>query len=273
MHAFEQICVRLRHASGLNRAGWLWDSLRPAYNGLIRLIGKEGLQRTINGTDVVRVLPEFRAIVEVYEPEVWRLLMEEVRPGDMIVDVGAFVGLYTMALAKRVGGGGRVTAFEPDPNNFSVLRRHLELNGMTSRVQLVQAAAGAEERKVPFSVGASQSSLGTGPGTRIEVDSVRLDSLFRDRRVDLLKMDVEGFEEHVLRGASELLADQRRRPRAIFIEVHPYAWKDAGTTSESLLGILKAHGYRAFHLDGRPIESPIDWYGEMVARAPVSREA
>jgi FkbM family methyltransferase len=266
MHPFEQLCVRLRHAPGLNGAGWLWDRVRPAYDHLINVLGGRGLERRINSTDVIRVAPRFRGVTEVYEPEVWRLLMNETRTGDVVADVGAFIGLYAVALAQRVGPSGRVLAFEPDPVNFAGLRAHVELNGVTDSVHLFPAAVGQMEGRVSFSVGGSQSSLSNSVGQRIEVDSVRLDSAVGNGRVDILKIDVEGFEEHVLRGGATLLADPRRRPRAIFIEVHPYAWKEAGTTSESLLGMLRGHGYSAFGLDGRAIEGPIDWYGEVVAR-------
>lgn len=266
MHAFEQLCVKLRHAPGLKRAGWLWNSLRPTYDAVVRRLGNEGLERRINGTDTIRVLPEFRSVTESYEPDVWPLLMGEVRSGDVVADVGGFIGLYAVALAKRVGDSGQVIAFEPDPENFAVLRRHVELNAVNARVRLIPKAVGQSEGRVAFSVGGAQSSLGNGEGKSIEVDVTRLDTAVPSGRVDILKVDVEGFEEHVLRGAAGVLGNPQRRPRVIFIEVHPYAWKTAGTTSESLLGVLRGHGYDVFHVDGRPVEVPIDWYGEMVAR-------
>jgi FkbM family methyltransferase len=267
MHAFEQLCVKLRHAPGLKRAGWLWNSLRPTYDAVVRRLGNEGLERRINGTDTIRVLPEFRSVTESYEPDVWPLLMGEVRPGDVVADVGGFIGLYAVALAKRVGDSGQVIAFEPDPENFAVLRRHVELNAVNARVRLIPKAVGQTEGRVTFSVGGAQSSLGGGEGKSIEVDATRLDTVVPTSRIDILKIDVEGFEEHVLSGAAGLLADARRRPRVIFIEVHPYAWTVARTTSDSLLGLLRRYGYRAFHVDGRLIDAPIDWYGELVARA------
>ena len=77
-------------------------------------------------------------------------------------------------------------------------------------------------------------------------------------------MDVEGFEEDVLRGAEQLLSDEARAPRLIYIEAHPYNWHLCGTTSESLLGQLQRHGYRVEHLDGTPV-TRIENYGEIVA--------
>jgi hypothetical protein len=97
------------------------------------------------------------------------------------------------------------------------------------------------------------------------VPVVRLDTHFAGQRLDLLKVDVEGFEEEVLAGAEELLGDPGRAPRSIFIEVHPYNWHLCGTTSQSLLGRLRRLGYAVEHLDERAVEKIIN-YGEVVAR-------
>ena len=75
---------------------------------------------------------------------------------------------------------------------------------------------------------------------------------------------MEGYEELVLEGARELLSDYLRKPRAIYIEVHPYAWPAVGTTSESLLDLLEEHAYAAYFLTGEPVEK-IERYGEIVA--------
>jgi hypothetical protein len=75
---------------------------------------------------------------------------------------------------------------------------------------------------------------------------------------------VEGYEELVLQGARGLLSDHLRRPRAIYIEVHPYAWSGPGTTSDSLLNLLQEHAYAVYFLTGEPVDK-IDRYGEIIA--------
>ena len=84
-------------------------------------------------------------------------------------------------------------------------------------------------------------------------------------RIDILKIDVEGFEEMVLRGAQNLLCTAAFRPRTIFIEVHPYAWASLGSGSTALLRLLNQAGYRVETLEGLPVRS-IERYGEIVAR-------
>jgi FkbM family methyltransferase len=191
--------------------------------------------------------------------------MDEARIGDVVVDVGANIGLYALALAKRVGTEGRVHAFEPDPANFRALDRHCRLNGVTGQVVLHQAAVAQKDGRVPFETGRGcESRIGSG-ATAFQIDCVCLDSAFACERVDILKIDVEGFEEVVLRGASQLLGEQKRGPRFIYLEVHPYAWRELGTTADSLLTLLTERGYVVEDSSGQPVKQ-IQSYGGVFAR-------
>ena len=93
---------------------------------------------------------------------------------------------------------------------------------------------------------------------------VTLDEIFGQRRVDVIKIDVEGYEEKVLEGGRSLLQDHARSPRRIYIEVHPFAWNGVGTTDSSLLHLLKHVGYCVFDLGGQPVRK-IESYGEIIA--------
>ena len=264
VHTFERCCVALRHSRVLRNAHPLWNLLRRPYSSLLSVMARNGLERVINGTDSVRVLPELRAIGGTYEPEVWNHLMGEVRPGDTIVDVGAHCGLYSIAFAQRTGDIGRVHAFEPDRANFARLEAQCRMNGIAGRVALYQVAVADRDGSVGFVAGqGSESHVGAEVGNQ-RVDCVCLDSVFRDRPVDLIKIDVEGFEECVLHGATSLLKSDRRAPRLLCIEVHPYAWSAVGTTSESLLALLIACGYTVHDLLGRPV-SRVTAYGAILA--------
>ncbi len=267
MNAIEQACVRLRHSVWLKRADWLWNAARPAYDRIVNGLGRRGLERNLNGTDRMLIAPRFRNLGESYEPDVWRHVMSHLRAGDTVADVGAHIGLYAVALAKRVGAGGRVIAFEPDPANHRWVETHAKFNGVESQLTVVNAAVGAQDGRISFSGGKDiQNQIvpaGT-PGSH-EVPVMRLDTYFANRRVDILKVDVEGFEEEVLEGADTLLRDAARSPRRIYIEVHPYNWHYCGTSSDSLLNRLARHGYVVEHLDGAPVRR-IENYGEVVAR-------
>src|SRR5438128_6885595 len=150
MNSLERWCLTLRHSPALGGAEWLWDALRPQYDRVTALLGRHGLERVVNGTDRILVLPEFRHVTETYEPAVWKHLMSEIRPGDVVADVGAYIGLYTVALAQRLSPAGRVVSFEPDPESFGALKAHVELNGLSDRVELYQAASTTKDGTVPF---------------------------------------------------------------------------------------------------------------------------
>lgn len=158
MHRIEKACLRIRHHPWLEKADWLWRIVRPCYDQILLLVAKRGIERTMNDTESIRLLPRFRTKGEIDEPQVWKNLMADVRSEDIVVDVGAFIGLYTIALARRVGPRGRVIAFEPDPDNFAVLKAHVDLNCVTDMVELIQAAVGAQDGSVPFLTGGGSES-------------------------------------------------------------------------------------------------------------------
>lgn len=266
MHITEKFFLSVRHYPLFENIDWIWDQVRPLYNRVVSWVGRKGLQRVINGTDLILIAPQFRQMGEVYEPEVWQSLMSEVRLGDTVADVGAFIGLYTLALGQRVGRQGKVVAFEPDPRSYLALQEHVRLNQLEDRVQLKKVAVGAVNGSIYFDAQGITGHVTTfANSVSSSIECVTLDSVFSAERLDILKIDVEGYEEQVLRGATRVLSDEQRRPRVIFIEVHPYAWSEVGTTSDSLLGFLSHYGYTVETVEGNKVDT-IAGYGEVIAR-------
>jgi FkbM family methyltransferase len=265
MRTLERFAVSIRRHPLVSGFDGVWRVVRPLYRLALRTRSK-GLERNINGTDVIRVLPELYNLPEVYEPEVWSHIMSDVGAGDRVADVGAYVGLYTLAIAKRVGPGGAVHAFEADPATADVLRRQCVMNGVASVVRIHPFAITDFDGRVSFASGmASESHIISSRQHEGETEAHRLDSLLPDSVIDIMKIDVEGFEVSVIRGAGALLSDPQRRPRILYIEVHPSMWPEIGTSSEDLLDALRSAGYRASHLDGSPV-SRIEEYGEICAQ-------
>ena len=152
-----------------------------------------------------------------YEPEVQALLCSELRPGDCFFDVGANIGFFTV-LAGRLGA--RVVAIEPDPVNARRVERNAALNDVNA--QVVAAAAWDAEGSVDLVRGGSGSEWSAKPGKG--VPSVTLDGVAAENGLpDIVKLDVEGAEGRVLRGAESVLAS---RPRLVICEVHGNANED-----------------------------------------------
>lgn len=139
------------------------------------------------------------------------------RKGMVVVDIGAYVGLYTCMAAEIVGSTGKVVAFEPDPNNFTVLTHNSSLNGFTN-VILVQSAVSDKAGTAKLYIkhhGTVSSLQGDGDHVNIAVNTLdrALDGL-GVRKVDVIKIDVEGYEMNVLRGANNTI---NNNPDLIFI--------------------------------------------------------
>lgn len=145
-----------------------------------------------------------------------RLLRRLVRPGQSVADVGANIGYYGLLFAQAVGPSGRVACIEPEPDNVAELRRNVEGNRLAN-VEVVPVAVGASTGTVSLRGGINGAVVEDGLG-EVQVPLRTLDELLGDRPVDFIKIDVEGYEGHVLEGAARLLEEQRP---ALFVEIHP----------------------------------------------------
>jgi FkbM family methyltransferase len=270
MNFLERASIAVRHTPGLERADWLWDRVRPAYDRVLATVARRrGLERTINGSDRFRLSPASRGfIADSYEPAVWARVMREVRAVDEVAEVGASFGLYALAFAGRVGDAGHVTAFEPDPQSAAALEANVAVNGWQKRITVIEAVVGNMCGQVRFAASRGmESRIETRSGSAdgvITAPMVTLDSALPARRIDVVKVDVEGFEYQVLQGARNVLTDERRRPRAIVIEVHPFAWAEADTTSARFLGLLDECGFVVEDMSGKPV-SNVSEYGHVIA--------
>jgi FkbM family methyltransferase len=133
-------------------------------------------------------------------------VLHVLRSGDLFVDVGANVGSYTV-LATKVCRASSI-AIEPDPGTATSLRRNLAINGIERDVEVVEAALGASESRVQFTVGLDTCNrVATKSDSRVrEVQMLTLDKILDTREPTMLELDVEGFEAAVLAGAARTLA-------------------------------------------------------------------
>jgi FkbM family methyltransferase len=149
----------------------------------------------------------------IWEPLETKVFRSHVGPGDVVVDVGANLGYYTLLAARLVGAEGHVYAFEPDPESFALLERNVELNGYEN-VTAVPLALGKAPGKLPLYLNAKNRGDHrvydpTGERRSVEVDVVTLDAYREDHgveRVDFLKIDTQGAECLILAGAEKTLA-------------------------------------------------------------------
>ena len=181
-----------------------------------------------------------------YEPVESFLFHSLIAPGMTVVDAGANIGQYTLLSAQAVGPGGRVLSFEPSARTFAKLKENVELNRFEN-VRLFPAALWDAEGKLGFRLPEPNNS-GTFRYSKtgeVEVDAVPLGKVIGTSRVDLIKMDVEGAEARVLRGAEALI--RKYRP-IILMEINRRALEENGVDPEALLGMLKDLGYKMWRM-------------------------
>jgi FkbM family methyltransferase len=222
-----------------------------------------GLRCTLPGGEVIRILPKYRHAS--WNADEYHAFRHALAPGAVALDAGASVGSYALLFGQWVRPHGRVYAFEPAPDSREALERHIALNGIADVVVPVGKALSDRAATASFVLaglhGISRLALAHEPASAI-VETTTIDEFCERERVrpDLIKIDVEGAELAVLRGARETIR-ARRADLALFVEFHPSLWPSMGVTRDAMAAELAALG-----LTPEPIGAPVDpWTLEGVA--------
>jgi FkbM family methyltransferase len=193
------------------------------------------------------------SVNEAHEPFETELVKNAVKKGDVVLDIGAHIGYYTLIFAKLVGERGKVFAFEPEPTNFALLSKNVEINGYRN-VILVQKAVSDKTGRIKLYLCKDSTAihnihnLGNGRQS-IEIESIRLDDYFKnyDGKIDFIKMDIEGAEGVALQGMSSLLS--KNRNVKIVTEFCPWRFKGTGIDSEEFIRLLIEHEFRLYRIN------------------------
>jgi FkbM family methyltransferase len=175
------------------------------------------------------------------------LLEDAVRPGTTVIDVGAYIGHFTLLAARAAGPSGRTYAFEPDPRDYSWLVRNVEVNGFTDRVATEAVAVTGRTGTALLHLARQDTSQSSIVFPRDAIDSVRVPTVALDAHltsegeVSVVKIDVEGAEMEALDGMERTLASSP--DVSLFIEVNPRALEAAGSSTRVLLDRLRDLGF------------------------------
>jgi FkbM family methyltransferase len=194
-------------------------------------------------------------------------LKERLKPGHVFFDVGAHHGWVSMWTIPLVREKGKVFSFEPSPANLSILEWHQRRNKFSQWRIVPQAVSDVDaEDKEFFLVDTGDSpmnSLTTGaPDTplmngrnirKTSIQTITIDTFCREAGLspNLVKIDVEGAELLVLRGATQLLSESFP---TIILAVHPY-WLPKGQSTQQILELLTSHGYTVYDWEGHRVEN------------------
>ena len=226
-----------------------------------------------------RAFPIYRPLYAAYKTYTDRaeraLLRKIVFQGAVVVDVGANIGIYSQFLSRCVGPTGQVHSFEPSLDNFSRLSaatRHLANVRLTRA--MVGEATGEWKLYVSDKLNVDHRAYQADGDSRraIPTSMVALDDYFRPaQRVDLIKMDIQGYELHALRGAQRVLRENR--DIKLLLELWPAGLQQAGVRWQGLVDMLhgfnmsltlvRACGLIAF--DPRNVRQDVGWYVNLFA--------
>ncbi|MEY3456973.1 MAG: hypothetical protein RL215_130 [Planctomycetota bacterium] len=200
---------------------------------------------------------------------------EFLKPGGVMIDAGANIGCVSAASALAVGDTGRVYSIEAHPQTYSNLLETIRINRFQN-ITALNVAVGSKPGTLSFTNEKRKDDVNrvsTGGGTSdIQVPCITLNSLRRDLeidRVDLLKLDVEGYEMEVLRGATELLP----YVDCIYVEILDHTLRRFGSSAEELKRHLKDAGFSCWRFRDDPLNavafsnrvSPAKWQSQLEA--------
>ncbi len=189
-----------------------------------RMVTTEGSQMILDKNDslLLSIYPNF-------EPAETNLVKKYIKPGMVVVDAGAYIGYFTLLMARLVGPKGEVHAFEPGKENFELLEKNVELNGyknvICNRVALSNKVGKA---KLYLSSDNPQDHRITKDVHNQKTEIIRVETLdyyFKNKKVNFIKMDIQGAEVFALEKAKETL---NHKGLKIIVEFWPFVLKREG---------------------------------------------
>lgn len=175
------------------------------------------------------------------------LFKKEVKLGMTVVDLGAHVGYFSLLAAKLVGEKGRVFAFEPAPDNYTLLTKNIAINGYKNVIP-IQKAVSNESGQIRLLLADDSSQHTILPSSQtaefVIVDSITLDEFFKDKdcKIDVIKMDIEGAEMSALEGMANIIKENENL--RIFTEFHPLLLQRSACSPASFLNKLIEYGFK-----------------------------
>jgi FkbM family methyltransferase len=226
--------------------------------GSLRNVDRNGFHYRLDISDYMQWLIYFGIRAEPRE-----VLYSLIKPGMTILDIGANIGETAMAFSKLTGENGKVISFEPDPETFGRLTEHLTLNGCKNVIAINKGLGNAESEMVLES-GENNSGgnrIATGKeknGKKIQITTLdKSISELNIPKIDFIKIDVEGYEYHVLQGAEKTI--EQSKP-VFFIEVVDDYLKAQSSSAELLVSFLTAKNYKLKNAnDGSEVTSKTDF--------------
>ena len=231
-----------------------------------RIVGSRYLKKKIFDFELSLITKDVGISQALYlygerELQLKYILENEIIPGYRIIDLGANLGYYPLIEYKKLAGEGKIYAFEPSPKNYELLKRNIALNNADHLINVYPYAGGEKSGKekfylsthsnintmIPTEYTTGKPSRGIG-GNYIEVEVIELSSFINDNgKIDLIRMDIEGYEVEVLRGLKKAIEENIFTGQIVF-ECHSPKYDDNKHSIREQLKMLFKNGYYAKYM-------------------------
>ncbi|MFC2060355.1 FkbM family methyltransferase [Chloroflexota bacterium] len=254
--------ARLLAGTGMSRL----PGVRATYDYLFRtlwpdrnIIEVEGSRMYVNLKDEILLRKTFEAYITTrhWDELTTAAFKSSVKEGDVVLDLGANLGYYSLLAARLVGGKGRVYSFEPEPRNFRLLLKNIELNGYDNITPLQKAVSDKTEMLKLFisSEDSGAHTIRESVDSRdykesIDMEVVKLDEFFagNTKPINVIKMDVEGSEPKAFQGMEKII--EENSDLKIFVEFYPDLIEQGGCPPEEFTRrIIEDYGFKITIID------------------------
>lgn len=191
-----------------------------------------------------------------YEHFETQLLLQTLQPGDVAIDVGANIGVYTLQMARKVSRTGKVYAFEPEPTNFFILSKNISENNFTHVFPL---SVGLADHKTQASLYLSWDNMGDHrvydatyrrERKNIPVFLNKLDTILQnyqeEEKITTIKIDTQGYEPFILKGAIQTIT--KNHP-TLFLEYWPFGYERAQADEKWMMNFLREEYKKRYFID------------------------
>ena len=214
----------------------------------------------------------------MHEKTIVNLVKNEIKKGDVVIDIGAHIGYYTVLFAKLVGPEGKVFAFEASPTNFEILKKNISVNGYKNVILNNKAVSDKNGKLTLYITGRTSTenflfkpenfTNSSKIKQTVEIDSITLDDYFQDfdGEINFLKMDISGAEPRVMKGMSSIL--NKNNSLKIQQEWWPNAIRTHGFEPDSHLKLLTEMGYKIYEIDGEKNKLNLATIEELMKKYP-----
>lgn len=224
----------------------------------------KGLKKEYHGYSVRLPTRYINYFPSTYESDNFNFLRQHCKAGDVVLDVGAHIGLFSSIAAKIAGPAGKVYAFEPSPKTNALLKKTISINKLQSVVQVRSEAMGNEVGKTVFYISDGEADNSNSMISYmqdrklhgIDVTILTIDALVKQEhlsKVNFIKIDVEGAEYDAIRGAGETLKNLRP---ACILAIHPDPISAKGDKLEDIYDFVSNLNYYITY-EGKPITKDV----------------